>query len=188
MSVAPEVRTADINSGPAMTSDSLLARSSRLPARAAARRGLKSCRADDRCDDVIDLRKRGDLGKSAGPGKHLSLYRQARHFFSQLTGSRRIGEHRVIRLPFLDLLRELRRIAVRGEGHHAELVTMLSQHIESAGPYRSRRAEHGNADHVPTPSVVRPKYSTGAAAVTLSMRSITPPWPGKMEPLSFTPA
>ena len=39
-----------------------------------------------------------------------------------------------------------------------------------------------------TPNAVSPNSSTGAAPVTLSILSITPPWPGKMLPLSLMPA
>src|ERR1700735_2384079 len=87
-----------------------------------------------------------------------------------------------------NLLCQFRRVAIRSERHHLVFVGVAREHIESVLADRARRSQHGNADHAATPTAVNPKNSTGAAPVTLSMRSMTPPCPGKTLPLSFTPA
>ena len=67
MSSAPARRTSSIRSWPAMTSASLLASSTRLPARTAARVGRQAGGADDRGHHHVAHSSRGDrLGQRLG--------------------------------------------------------------------------------------------------------------------------
>src|SRR5262249_41054937 len=97
-------------------------------------------------------------------------------------------EHRVGRAPTQHLRGELGHVAVGPEGDQFESIRMAREHIESALANRSRRTQNGDADHAATPSTVNPNSGTGAAPVTLSMRSMTPPCPGNRVPLSLSPA
>src|SRR5262249_62102983 len=107
---------------------------------------------------------------------------------AQLTDGILIGERRVRRSPGADLLRELRRVGVSCDRDQSKTLRMAAEHIECALANRPRGTEHRYADHGTTPSSDSPSSSTGAAPVRLSMRSMTPPRPGKMLPPSFMPA
>src|SRR5690606_15357292 len=100
----------------------------------------------------------------------------------------RVGERGELRAPVNRLLCKLRDVAIRGECDDSESICVAREHVERADADGARGTENRNADHDATPISVSPRRSTGAAPVTLSMRSITPPWPGKSLPLSLRPA
>ena len=85
-SVAPASRAALISSGPAITSDSLLAISRRLPALAAAKRRAQTSRADNGGHHVLSFRKRGDFEQSASPPR-IRVFTPARATRSFNSGS-----------------------------------------------------------------------------------------------------
>src|SRR5437868_3722180 len=111
-----------------------------------------------------------------------------RQKLAQLAGGRLIRKRREGGAITDDLFRELLGVAVSADRHETKAIGMACDHIESALADGTRGAEYGDTNHATTPQIVRPKNSTGAAPVTLSIRSITPPCPGKRVPLSLTPA
>src|SRR5215831_12613233 len=112
----------------------------------------------------------------------------AREQSVELGGCALVGERGIRRPPGADLPRELRGVAVGRDGDETKALRMAREHIERALADRASGTQYRDADHVMTPRSDRPRSSTGAAPVRLSMRSITPPWPGNMLPLSFMPA
>src|SRR6185295_5079166 len=147
--------------------------------------------ADDRGHDVLRLGKRRGFNEPGFTGEDSRGHAGPCDAFPQLIDGGLIREDRVVRLPLDDLLRELRGALVRRERDDAETIRMTGQHIQRAFADGTRGTEHCHADHECTPgmrSMIRPSSRIGAAPVTLSMRSITPPWPGNRLPLSFTPA
>src|SRR5690606_24611961 len=89
------------------------------------------------------------------------------------------------------LFSEQRHIAVCGEGKDFEAVRMISDHPQGIHADGARGSEDGDAltlcRHGSSTQVSARAYS-GRPAVTLSRRSSTPPWPGRIEPLSLIPA
>ena len=193
-SVAPDARTARISSGPAMTSDSLLASSRRLPARAAAsveRRPAAPTMA------AMTLSTSGSAAISlerARPGEHARGRRRARA--ARCSSSR--GRRRRRRAPrsrgrhCTHLLRRAsrrcgaRRARPRGSDPDGARARRACSRRSSRWSRGRRRRSCADSQNDLRPSSAN--TSTGAAAVTLSMRSSTPPWPGNSVPLSFTPA
>ena len=87
-----------------------------------------------------------------------------------------------------DALREQPAVVrARGERVHVVTVAMARDDVERACADAARAAEYGDAGHTAQPKVIRPSTNAGAAAVRLSMRSSTPPWPGRRLPLSLRP-
>src|SRR5688572_206240 len=87
-----------------------------------------------------------------------------------------------------DALREQPAVVrARGERMHVVTVAMARDDVERACADAARAAEYGDAGHTAQPKVVRPSTNAGAAAVRLSIRSSTPPWPGRRLPLSLRP-
>ena len=86
------------------------------------------------------------------------------------------------------LFEEPRVIAMGGQRDGSHLAAMARDDIERAHAHAAGRAEDGDALHSGDSIQRKPSRKSGAAAVTLSMRSSTPPWPGNTEPLSFRPA
>src|SRR3984885_7837696 len=68
---------------------------------------------------------------------------------------------------------------------------MQGNHGQRAAPDAARGTQDCQAArraHAITPEPNKPSAYSGAAAVTLSMRSNKPPWPGSNAPLSLSPA
>ena len=195
ISVAPPSRTACMNSGPDITSDSLFASRTRLPARAAASVERKPGSADDRRHDGVDLaRARRSRSSACSPastsvgdaGRCAARRRAAR-------GRSVVDDDREARPMRKALLAQPRDVAVRAaSATTSKRSRMAREHVEradadAAGASRvPRRAAARSSQQ--SQRVRRPSRNTGAAAVTLSTRSSTPPWPGSRLPLSFRPA
>src|SRR5690606_24341893 len=97
------------------------------------------------------------------------------------------GEHRLV-LQALGF--EHRHAAMTGQREHAVTITVPRNHIQGADADRTRCAQHRNpfvAQPSRLPNRYQPRENTGTAAVRLSMRSITPPWPGNRLLLSLRP-
>src|SRR5690606_37361294 len=92
------------------------------------------------------------------------------------------------------LLAQLLAAAVGGQREDPVAVTVALEHVQRAQPDAAGRAQHRDPYHVRmrthpnTSNRSRPTTNSGAAAVTLSMRSSTPPCPGSRCPLCFRPA
>ncbi len=93
----------------------------------------------------------------------------------ELAGRRLVGKRGIRGTITRDLLGELRSAAVRSNGNEFESIGMARDDIEGALANGAGRAQYRYADHATTPNIMSPKNSTGAAPVTLSIRSITPP-------------
>ncbi len=140
-SCAPLSRTASRNRRPAITSASLLASSTRLPARAAARVGRQPGGTDDRCHHRIDLRERGDCLQGARARQHLGRQSGRTHLPLEQIGAARIHQHGVtwgeaaalLEQP-LDLACAVKRRS-RGSGR------MPRHHVQRAGADRAGRTE-----------------------------------------------
>src|SRR3989344_2759794 len=78
-------------------------------------------------------------------------------------------------------------------GQRESLITlwMAGDNIKGAQTDRAGRAKHGNllrmTHSAPQPASHNNAANTGIAAVRLSIRSNTPPWPGSRLLLSLTP-
>src|SRR6185436_17254535 len=100
----------------------------------------------------------------------------------------RSGEHRVTgSMAPADFEQGVGR-AVRGHGEYAVAVRMARDDVEGACPDRAGRAEQCQSLCHVVPIACTRRSPTGSAAVALSIRSSTPPWPGSSLPLSFVPA
>src|SRR5258705_11969131 len=86
------------------------------------------------------------------------------------------------------LIEKTRVIAIGRERKHLKPVRMAREDVERIDADRAGRPEPGHTDHTFSPTMRRPSTNSGTAAVTLSMRSRMPPWPGMKLPLSLSPA
>src|SRR5690606_10990103 len=100
----------------------------------------------------------------------------------------RVRHHGAGRPPLAAQLAHAGHVPVGGERLHRIPIPVPADHIERVHPDAAGGPEHCNADHESLPESIIPVAKSGAAAVTLSMRSSTPPCPGSSVPLSLTPA
>src|SRR6188768_445958 len=115
-------------------------------------------------------------GKPACPERSAEFLRGLRVLEDRETGAMR------------DALREQPAVVrTRGERMHVVTVAMARDDVERACTDAARAAEYRDPAHTAQPKVIRPRTNAGAAAVRLSMRSSTPPWPGRRLPLSLRP-
>ena len=188
-SVAPERLTAASSSGPAMTRDSLLASSRRLPACAAAsverRPAAPTIAAMTHCTSG----SRASSSSAPAPAEHARSGRlaaqQARQFRaprSHRRAPRTAGGRRAPGAPALPrCVCAASATSRKRSGCRASTSSVLSptEPVEPSTATPIMLLPQGR---------VSPRNSTGAAPVMLSIRSITPPCPGNSVPLSFTPA
>ncbi len=172
-----------------MTSDSLLASSRRLPARAAASVERSPAAPTIAAITTATSRQRGELLECTGAGEYArsgglaaeeALRARAAAFAS--ASAAYAGRNAAPGAASFAALRLAPRATSRKRsGWRANTSSVLSP-IEPVEPSTATPITPT------TPRSVSPSSSTGAAPVRLSMRSMTPPWPGNSVPLSFTPA
>ena len=185
---ARAARTVCMSSGPAMTSDSLLASSRRLPARAAAS-VERSPAAPTMAAMTLSTSGSAAISSSASaPASTRVRAPRARSCSSSLraavaSASAANGARRTA-LPAAASFSALRCAPSATTRNRSG---MTRDHVERGFADRSGRTEDGDADHGMTCSAMSANTSAGAAAVTLSMRSSMPPWPGNTLPLSLRP-
>ena len=100
-----------------------------------------------------------------------------------------VADHRA---PGAHVARELDQpldILARRQGDDLERVPVSPDQVEGRSAHRSSRAEDGNRTHQPVhrPAARSRKVASDTGSSPSSLSS-TPPWPGRIEPLSFTPA
>src|SRR5262249_6300298 len=137
---------------------------------------------------AVCFREGCDLRQRLGSHEQLCPRSRAVQELSQLAGGRGVRQRGVCRLELADLLGQLGGVAVGADRNETEAIGIARDHIARVRSARAGGTQNGNSDQATTPSNVSPKNNTGTAPVTLSIRSITPPWPGNRVPLSFTPA
>ena len=181
--VAPPARTLCMSNGPAITSDSLLANNSRLPARAAAnverRPAAPTMAAMTLCTSGWPAISDERIGATDDARRRLARAQLA--FELRRRGA--VGERGVRNRETPALVRQLLDVAIRAERDDAEPIRMPRDHVERGLAHRTGGTEDGNADarivrHAITSMPMSANTSAGAAAVTLSMRSSMPPCPG----------
>ena len=165
-----------------MTSDSLLASSRRLPARAAASVDAQAGGADDRRHDVVGFAAASRLRSSAActaqharPVRRLAqALRSSSRAASRSASTAYCGRHAQHLLGKLGGIAVARPSATtrKRSGMAARAHRACSRRSSPWSRARQRRSCRDSR------CTVRPNSSTGAAPVTLSMRSITPPCPG----------
>src|SRR5262249_1749518 len=95
-------------------------------------------------------------------------------------------------LPASRLLERRFHVRARGQRHQLESLRIVFDDVERAAANGASRAEDGYAFHgrwmMALYSSMWKNHNTGAASKMASIRSKTPPCPGKSVPESFTPA
>src|SRR5690606_4776963 len=137
------------------------------------------------------LGQRGLLPQPLLARQHPGLQTRRAQALLQMPSGRVLGHHREAR-PVLQAQRfQLRQPGVTRQGEHLITLRMARHHIQRAETDGAGGAQHGDplrAHRLPQPAAQSSTANTGMAAVRLSMRSSTPPWPGSRLLLSFTPA
>ena len=132
-----------MNSGPAITSASLLASSTRLPARAAASVGAQPGRADDRGHDDINLGMRRDLDQTLIAGQHLDPQPPARSAACNARG-RSMSATTANAGAARGTAPATRPARVGGERKHRDNARVARNHIEGAGADGTGGTEHSD--------------------------------------------
>ena len=183
-SVAPLSRAARMNSGPAMTSASLFASSTLLPARAAASVGAQAGGADDRGHHGVDLGERARPARAPrAPNStsvsHASARSRARELArrgASATAPRSAGRMRTA------LLEQRVRLARARSARRLEAIGMPRDDVERARADRAGGAEDGERLHrgirQAAQRIESERRQRQRRRSALSMRSSMPPWPG----------
>src|SRR5882724_5188905 len=109
----------------------------------------------------------------------------------RLVSGLRVDEYDDIGFEPQRLFHHLLPAAVSPQHRHAKAVRVQADDGKRAAPDAARGTQNGDAAdgaHSMTPDPNSPNAYSGAAAVTLSIRSSSPPCPGNRLPLSFNPA
>src|SRR5690606_1320431 len=124
-------------------------------------------------------------------GQHASMQAHPDQALLQAPGSRLVGNHGEAR-PMLQAQGfQLDQTGMAGEREHLIAIGMSRHHIKGAQADGTGGPQHGDPlrfHRVPQPAAQSRTVNTGTAAVRLSMRSSTPPWPGSRLLLSLIPA
>src|SRR5215218_3063186 len=94
-------------------------------------------------------------------------------------------DHRVNRLKLDALAKQQIDLPMRGQGDHLEAIAMPRNDIKRVDADTAGGTENGKLPRLAHRNI-RP--ASGNADVSASIRSSIPPWPGKIAPLSLTPA
>ncbi len=192
--VAPPSCAARISSSPASTSDSLLASSRRLPARAAASVDGRPAAPTMAATTVSQSLACGQRVERVGAGMGLGVAGRRRAGRRAARRSRRRrrsphgrgGARGTARAARRRCCRRRARWRAGGPGG-ARSTSSAEAPIEPVAP-RTAISRIARIRGIRTRATALPSANTGSAASTLSMRSRMPPWPGIRWPESLTPA
>src|SRR5690554_6759310 len=150
--------------------------------------GQKPRRAYDSRHDNIGLRVSRYIAQSLLAVQDFGRATVLRQPFTQRLGRLWFNQYRIARVVLQAQLDQTLPLAVCTERENPVLVAMPGQYIQGAHADGAGRSQHryrlplSHTGVQPITSSAR--ANTGAAAVRLSTRSSTPPWPGKSAPLS----
>ena len=189
--VEPPSRSAAMNSSPASTSVSLFARRMRLPLFAAASVGSRPVAPTIAAITVSASGKAAIEHSPSGPARTRVARPAARSAAPSSFAACDIEQRGVTRLEAAYQIEQRLPLAVGGQRHHRKTFRMPGNDVERRRADRPGGAEDGDAarghgrDHPSRWCAIN--AAGGIAAVSASIRSSTPPWPGSIAPLSLTP-
>jgi hypothetical protein len=140
--------------------------------------GTEARGTDDRRHDRVDVGVRCNVAQRLLAGQNFCRRANAAELRGQERGRCWIDDDGKSRSMLQALLAQPRDVAARRECENLVTIAMTLEHVQRVQTDAAGRAEHGDAhrgSHRSNPRRSRPIRKTGAAAVTLSTRSSSPP-------------
>lgn len=145
-------------------------------------RRLQPCRPDDGGHYHVHLRVRCHFAQPTFAVQHASADAIGMQLILQYPRLRLITNDRIAWSVLEAERTQLGKPTEAGQGENIVAIRMAGDDIERAQADRAGRAQYGDLQrsthNAPQPASHSNTTKTGMAAVRLSMRSITPPWPG----------